>query len=172
MTDEDIFEILRKQEEALSNKNSFYFHYDPSTARIINFRNYLEQDDTFPFIKINEEDLEFSIDELFDILDYRVVEKNKKLVIEKSKLEEISLISNIIYQVPKIYSQTNDINDEYDLLIEQDNEHKEFIIKTVFTSFDLYKCSNVKPDVGSHGIPIFLEIYVTREYITNCLEEK
>ena len=129
MTDEDIFEILRKQEEALSNKNSFYFHYDPSTARIINFRNYLEQDDTFPFIKINEEDLEFSIDELFDILDYRVVEKNKKLVIEKSKLEEISLISNIIYQVPKIYSQTNDINDEYDLLIEQDNEHKEFIIK-------------------------------------------
>ena len=50
--------------------------------------------------------------------------------------------------------------------------HKEFIIKTVFTSFDLYKCSNVKPDTGSHGIPIFLEIYVTSEYITNCLEEK
>lgn len=125
---DDIFEILRKQEQEIRKKNIYYFHYDPTTSKIINFRNYLDNKDSLPFLKLQEEHLEFSLDE-FDITEYRVIEKNNKLCLAKPKIEETNLISNIVYQVPKIYSKTNKVTEYYDIIIEQDNKNKQFIIR-------------------------------------------
>ena len=70
----------------------------------------------------------------FNPSEYQVITKDKKLILEKipdNNVEFFGSIDNLIYQIPKMHSTiriTPQIH-SYDLLIEQDNDKKEFRIK-------------------------------------------
>ena len=130
MTEEEIFEILRKQEEQLRKKPTFYIHYDKITHRIINFRNYLDKDDQMPHIEMTELDFNFS-DPLFDIVNYMVIPSEKKLEKIVDESFKLPVISEVIFEIPKILSdkRITYADRPFDLLIEQNNPLQEFRIK-------------------------------------------
>lgn len=132
MTDEEIFELLKQQEEALLKKPTFYVHYDPITKNISSLRNYLDETDPFPHVELKEEDFDGSLSKL-DITKYRIVLENGKNKLEKIVIHEaaITKINDFIYQIPKVVSDVRITADTqyFDLLIEQNNPLKEFRIK-------------------------------------------
>ena len=131
MTEDEIFEYLKKQEEEMNKKPVFYVHYNISTGVIINFRNYLETTDPLPYISLTEEELNEPLDK-FNISNYKVVKENGKTKLEVFVPEDLSLskIDDFIYEIPKIKcTNSENITEPYDLLIEQDNISKEFRVR-------------------------------------------
>lgn len=131
MDDEDeVFKILRLQEEALKKPPVFYVHYDPHTTKAVNLRNYLETNDNLPYIELSENDLDLK-DSSFTISNYRVIVADKK--IEKIEYNEtpIVTIADFIYEIPKMKSKERITakDKHFDLLIEQNNPIGEFRIK-------------------------------------------
>lgn len=132
MTDEEIFEFLRKQEEELLKEPMYYVHYDSTTKNITSFRNYLEETDSFPYVKFTKKDISESLEE-FNIANYRIIVVNGKSTLKKYEPEDISIskIDDFIYEIPKIISDKRITAEDhpFDLLIEQNNSLKEFRIK-------------------------------------------
>jgi len=163
MTEEEIFEYLRKQEEALNKRPSFYVHYEVSSGKIINFRNYLDSTDPFPFVILEEKDLTEPLQK-FNIANYRVVVEDGKSKIESCVPEDLSLtrIDDFIYELPKIKSKEDKkIEESFDLLIEQDNIKGEFRIKLS----DENKLKYKNQSMGFYKI----SLYVTAPYDPNIL---
>lgn len=132
MTDEEVFELLKQQEELIAKKPVFYIHYDPSTKDLSSIRNFLDVTDPFPYVEMKEEDLSINPDK-FNLKNYKLVTIDGKNSLEKIATEKslITKISDFIYEVPKIYSDTriSPADHPYDLLIEQMNPLGEFRIK-------------------------------------------
>lgn len=130
MDSEDIIKILRKQEEELHLKPTFYIHYDPTTLRIVNFRNYHEKSDQYPYVLMTEEEIGIPLKE-FNVTNYFIKPKEKK--IEKKEIDNILItkIDDRIYEIPKIISKDRITyaDRRFDLLIEQNNPLKEFRLK-------------------------------------------
>lgn len=163
MIDEKIFEILRKQEEELLKEKPFYIHYNPSDGVIQGFRNYLDDTDSLPFLEFYKDELPVSLEE-FKITDYKVIEKNKKLVLEKiEQIEDLPHIDNVIHQVKKMESVKGvDLNYlPFDLLIEQNNIDKKFYIRLSKELREKYK--NLKVNEKA------MSAYVTAENDPNIL---
>jgi len=59
MNEEEIFRLLREQEELLLKKPVYYVHYDGSSRKILNIRNYLDSSDPSPHIEMTENDFDF-----------------------------------------------------------------------------------------------------------------
>lgn len=128
--EDPIFEILRQQEDALKKKPVFYVHYDPVTFLGVNLRNYLDENDTLPYIEITEKDFDLA-NPSFTISNYRIHIKDKKLEKIEEKIIPISKIADFIYEIPKIVSKERLTYKDYpfDLQIEQNNSLREFRIK-------------------------------------------
>jgi hypothetical protein len=162
MTEDEIFEILRKQEELIRKKPTFYVHYDPVSQKIVNLRNYFEETDTHPFVTITSEEFDFSSPD-FNIANYRVLVKSKKLEKIVDEDAKISTIDDLIYEIPKIVSKTRITYADrpFDLLIEQNNPLGEFRIKL---SKDLKEKLSIQ-GVGNQT----MSIYVTAPNDPNIL---
>lgn len=124
MTDQDIFELLKKQEEAIRKKPVFYVHYEQVSNRILSLRNYLDTTDPYPYIELSEDTFNFSSPE-FNISNYIVDPIDKIIKKFENELVQVTTIDSYIYEIPKVVSKTQ-VNKPFDLLIEQDNSLKEF----------------------------------------------
>lgn len=161
MDDNDALELL-KQLLSPSEPIMFYFHYDPSTGNIINLRNYLEVDE-YPYLKFPCTDFDGEI----YINDYQVINQdgNKCLVKKNKSIETITKIDDIVHQISKKTADPNikisQVNYNFDVLIEQDNNKKEFRIRLSGALKDQYH-----KDLNSKKSLIF---YVTAENDPNIL---
>ena len=130
MKEQEIFELLRKQEEAMKKPPVYYIHYDNSTKRIMSLRNYLDDSDVHPHFVLKEEDFDVSLTE-FNIANYVVDPTEKKLKKLGTELIEVFSIDSFIYEIPKIETIKRITYEEhpFDLLIEQNNPLREFKLK-------------------------------------------
>lgn len=153
MTEEEIFEDIRKKQEALLKKPTFYIHYDALSKKVVNFRNYLDNKDLLPYIEMTEADLGIPLDK-FSVNDYRIKIENGKTTLEKFINEEVSLtrIDDFIYEIPKIETNISLLDHPCDLMIEQNNIEKEFILKL---SEDLRRRLSLQ-SIGSHRVSIYV----------------
>ena len=165
MVEEDIFERLKKQISEASLEKTFYVYYNPSTGEIIHFRNYAEND-VHPFIQIKESDIDTPL-EKFEMKDYLVLERDKKLKLVKvlNYFNTISDVDDVIYLVPRINVKNDD--DDPELIIEQDNLKKVFRIslshrlREKFRAFKEFR-QNMNVYVTEEGDPNIL--YKTLEF--------
>ena len=156
MTD-DIFELLRKQEEALRKKPVFYVYYDFASRKVLSIRNYMETLDSNPFVEMTNDEFDFSASD-FNLTEYVIIPSEKKLKKITDELNTLSIITNRVYEIPKVLTYNNEL---YDLLIEQNNKLKEFRIKlsnVLRDKFIFQAMSSQK-----------MEIYVTAENDPNIL---
>lgn len=130
MNEKEIFELLRKQEEAIKKPPVFYIHYDNTTKRIVSLRNYLDDSDIHPYFELTQEDFDFSSPE-FNIANYMVDTSEKKLKKLGLDVIEVCTIDTFIYEIPKIETLKRITYEDhpFDLLIEQNNPLREFKIK-------------------------------------------
>jgi len=137
--DSDALELL-KQLLTPSETIMFYFHYDPMTGNVINFRNYLEITDDNPYLKFPHSDFDSEI----STNDYQVidVDGNKKLVKRNKSIETILKIDDKVHQITRMISnpeiKISQTNYNFDVLIEQDNTKKEFRIRLSGSLKDQY----------------------------------
>jgi hypothetical protein len=153
----DIFEILKEKEQEAKQEKKFYVYYNPPTGEIVHFRNYLEQD-SLPFIIVSSSELDNV--ENFNLKDYLVIEKNKKMKlvnIDSVRIDPFN-IYDLIYQVPKVVidDRSQIINYRYDIVIEQNNNDQVFRLK--FSS-EVKENFMLQPNLRQ----LVLNIYVTAE---------
>jgi hypothetical protein len=128
--DLDALELLKQLLNPTPNIE-FYFHYDTLTGRVMSIRNYFESDDTYPYIKVSQSDYDPDI----SMNDYRIIDKDgkKTLVKNLNLIDNIPKIDDTIYQIRKQLAspevKISQRNYQFDLLIEQDNDKKEFRIR-------------------------------------------
>jgi len=142
---EDIFELLRKQEEAIRRKPTFYIHYDPSSNnRISSFRNFLDTTDSLPHLQFTQDDFDFTSPD-FNIANYVIDPIERKIKKFESTVIQITTIDSYIYEIPKVKSKTRLTNADvdFDLLIEQNNPLKVFRIKLSRALRDKFLLQNV-----------------------------
>ncbi len=133
---DDVFERLRQQDEAIRRmqitKQIFYAHYDPTTRKLLSFRNYLEETDPNPHVEVTEDHLDVPLSE-FSVENQVVLIKDKKPRIEsfQPSILGITKISDFIYEIPKMISEKRITYKDktFDLMIEQNNEEEVFKIK-------------------------------------------
>lgn len=117
---DDIFDILSQMEKASSNKN--YVYYDPRTGEVFHIRNYIQDDEQYPYIEIDPSE----ITETDSVNNLLVLEKKGKLTLIKIERFSQYSVSKDIYLLPK-YTNKEDV-EEFDLLVIQDNNLKRFCI--------------------------------------------
>lgn len=156
----DIFEKLRLLEIEANSIKKYYFYYDPATMFIVHVRNYLEQDQ-YPYVEITEDRLPFKVGEI-NIGDLMILDQGGEYtIISKPSVKEryiVKTIDSIIFKVSKITAKSLDEVDvkNYDLLIEQDDNRKEFRIRLTSKNF------KIKEDFK-------MLVYVTAENDPNIL---
>jgi hypothetical protein len=158
--DSDALELL-KNLLADPDPVMYYFHYDPITGNITSFRNYLEIDE-YPYLKFPHTDFESAI----SANDYQVINKDgTKQLVKRKSFEIISKIDNIVHQVPKKAAnpaiKISRLNYQFDVLVEQDNNKREFRIRLSGEIKDQYQ-----QEINSKRIIVF---YVTAENDPNIL---
>jgi hypothetical protein len=119
MTEDDVFEILRRLESGIQDSSIRYVYYSESTGNVLAIRNYIESGDELPYIEVDESELEKDR----NLTDYKVIERQGQFILIKLDIEWPKFnVNDDIHKIEKI----NQIDEDYDLLIRQDNYDKKF----------------------------------------------
>ena len=157
MTEVDVFKLLKQQEEDLRKKPIFYVYYDFASRKVLSIRNYIESLDSMPYVEMTTDEFDFTVPD-FNITEYVIIPSEKKLKKITDELNVLSIITNRVYEIPKVLIYNNEL---FDLLIEQNNSTKEFRIKLSDTLRDKFIFQSMSSQK--------MEIYVTAENDPNIL---
>ena len=157
MTEVDVFKLLKQQEEDLRKKPIFYVYYDFASRKVLSIRNYIESLDSMPYVEMTTDEFDFTVSD-FNITEYVIIPSEKKLKKITDELNVLSIITNRVYEIPKVLIYNNEL---FDLLIEQNNSTKEFRIKLSDTLRDKFIFQSMSSQK--------MEIYVTAENDPNIL---
>lgn len=132
MSELDPFERLRLLESQTYNKR--YFYYEPVNRNVVSIHNHIV-DEPYPFVEMSIEELPENFLSL-NLADFMVVkERDKNTVVTKK-----ATISRIDGSMPTVYvSSRDELEDEADLLIEQRNSAKEFMLSLSENAKDHYR---------------------------------
>lgn len=185
MTEEDIFELLRKQEEEMRKPPVFYVHYNRTTNRLKSIRNYLDESDEYPYIQFNQNDFDFDSPN-FNLSNFMIDPKDKKIKKIENETLSITRIDSVIYEIPKIISdkRLTYADHPFDLLVEQNNPLQEFriklskILRDKFVSQNLlsdemsiYVTATNDPNILYKTLKFFFSDLVVNEYYTIPFED-
>lgn len=139
----DPFEQLRQMIALQNIDQPRYFYYDLPTGEVKSIKNYIDPDEKFPYLTKLSSELDTKIE--LNTSNFLVVERDNKLeLIENiNRLGQIEMIDDIIYRLPKRNSDPNikisQANYTYDLMIEQDDQKKEFRLRVSGNIKDQYQ---------------------------------
>lgn len=157
----DPFEQFELIKEQISQRSKLYFYYDNATKEIISIRRKYDSESEYPFIEIFHDDPIISDPLNINSIEYQIVENDGKIILSKRKqdLDLVGKIDEKVFLIPREYATPDivisQVNYRYDMLIEQDNQKREFRIRfsgEIKDQYDFKRSSNQS---------IFL--YVTQE---------
>ena len=132
MNDLDPFERLKLLESQTYNKR--YFYYDPVNGNVVKIHNHVV-DDPYPFVEVSIEELPDNFSSL-NLDDFSVTKSGDKnrVVIKKAEATKID------GSIPTLYvSSKNVLDQKADLLIEQNNLTKKFVLSLSEDAKDYYR---------------------------------
>lgn len=132
MSELDPFERLKILESQTYNKR--YFYYDPVSGNVVKIHNHVV-DDPYPFVEMSIEELPDNFSSL-NLDDFSVTKSGGKNSIVIKKAEATRIDSSI----PTLYVSSKGILDRnVDLLIEQNNLTKQFVLSLSEDAKDYYR---------------------------------
>jgi hypothetical protein len=132
VTELDPFERLKILESQTYNKR--YFYYDPASGTVLKIHNHVA-DEPYPFVEMSIEELPDNFSSL-NLDDFSVTKSGGKIDIVTKKIEATKIDGSI----PTLYvSSKNVLDRKADLLIEQDNLIKQFVLSLSEDAKDYYR---------------------------------